>query len=278
MIIFCDTLEKFKEEIEKLKIVIDVEGIAKLSFPYLENSDKYTILSMPSYDVNSPQNILYLSKKIVVVYSKLAFNHYEKKLKSVPKGQYVESTIITFILLKMVLRSYVHKFEDLRTTMNALDLNPILDSIENSGRALRALTDRLEEMVNIMITFKEKELEEFSTELISSDYELFSSETRYLLERSRSHIYRIASLRTKSEILSNRQLNMTMKRLIAITTFLAIVSIVVSVPGTIGAIFGIPALSDAYFTGHTTLLTLVLIASTLLSIVLGYAYWKSLRL
>jgi Mg2+ and Co2+ transporter CorA len=77
---------------------------------------------------------------------------------------------------------------------------------------------------------------------------------------------------------SNKELNATMGRLTVIMTFLTIVSIVVSVPGTVGAIFGIPALSDAYFRPHTLLLVLVLIMTTLLSIVLGFAYWKSLNL
>ena len=77
---------------------------------------------------------------------------------------------------------------------------------------------------------------------------------------------------------SNRELNTTITRLTVIMTFLTIVSIVVNVPGTIGAIFGIPALSDAYFHNHTQSLILALIATTFLSIFLGYFYWKSLKL
>jgi len=61
-------------------------------------------------------------------------------------------------------------------------------------------------------------------------------------------------------------------------TFLTIVSIVVNVPGTIGAIFGIPALSDAYFNSHTSLLIITLIITTLLSVILGFIYWRYLNL
>jgi Mg2+ and Co2+ transporter CorA len=91
-------------------------------------------------------------------------------------------------------------------------------------------------------------------------------------------MYRIASLRTKAEMKSSSDLNSTMKRLTVIMTFLTIVSIVVSVPGTIGAILGIPALSNAYFENYTTTLVWVLIGLTLLSILLGYLYWKSLKM
>jgi hypothetical protein len=60
--------------------------------------------------------------------------------------------------------------------------------------------------------------------------------------------------------------------------FLSIIVIVVSVPGTIGAIFGIPALSNKYFEGNPALLLWSLILSTSFSIILGYIYWKSLKL
>ena len=77
---------------------------------------------------------------------------------------------------------------------------------------------------------------------------------------------------------SNRELNDTMKKLTVIMTFLTIVSIVVNVPGTIGAIFGIPALSNAYFDSHTPTLIITLVLTTILSILLGYMYWKYLKL
>ena len=99
-----------------------------------------------------------------------------------------------------------------------------------------------------------------------------------MLERCRSHVYRIASLRTKSEMLSNRELNVTMKRLTIIMAFLSIIGIVVSVPGTIGAIFGIPALSDAYFAPHPRTLVIVLIISTIIITIFGWIYWKRLKL
>ncbi|OGZ70765.1 MAG: hypothetical protein A2904_02570 [Candidatus Staskawiczbacteria bacterium RIFCSPLOWO2_01_FULL_33_9] len=69
-----------------------------------------------------------------------------------------------------------------------------------------------------------------------------------------------------------------MKKLTVIMTFLTIASIVVNVPGTVGAIFGIPALSNAYFESHTIMLIITLVITTVLSILLGYLYWKSLKL
>ena len=162
--------------------------------------------------------------------------------------------------------------------MNTLEFDPILDSIEDTGRHLRKLTDRMEALFQIIIELKEDDIKCFDLSLVNFEYELFSTEARYWLERCRSHNYRIASLRTKSEMKSNRELNDTMKKLTVIMTFLTIASIVVNVPGTVGAIFGIPALSNAYFESHTTLLIFTLILTTCFSILLGFLYWKSLHL
>ena len=278
MIKFFTSIQDFKKEASSIGEITNVDKILELDFPFLDKQQKYALLNIPIYQDGQQQNLVLLSKKLVLVYSDFTFKSYEKHFKDVLKKPYGESTVISFLILKQVLKNYSREFERIRAKMNILDLDPVLGEIENSGRELRRLTDRCEELVQMIIILKERDIKEFSTQLISFDYEILSAEARYWLERCRSHLYRIASLRTKSEMRSNRELNSTMHRLTIIITVLTITSIVVSVPGTIGAIFGIPALSDAYFKPHTSLLVLILIASTLLSVVLGYLYWKSLNL
>ena len=278
MIRFFDNFEKFKKEVLELGCRIEIDRIAELDFPFFESQDKFVIVYIPEYNVTRPKNFILMSKEYTFTYTNRELNNYGNNFKQIMKKPYGESTLITFLLLKSVLKNYSGEFEKVREEMNRLDLNPILEKIENAGRALRRLTDRIEELFQLMIVLKEREIKQFNTKLISFDYEILNAEARYWLERCRSHIYRIASLRTKSEMESNKELNETMKRLTVIITFLTIISIVVNVPGTIGAIFGIPALSDVYFRGHTVFLVLTLISATFLSIILGYLYWKSLKL
>jgi len=278
MIKFFTSIQDFKKEASSIGEIENIDKVLELDFPFLDKQQKYALLNIPIYQDGRQQNLVLLSKKLVLVYSDFTLKVYEKHFKDVLKKPYGESTVISFLILKQVLKNYSREFERIRAKMNLLDLDPVLGEIENSGRELRRLTDRCEELVQMIIILKERDIEEFNTSLISFDYEILSAEARYWLERCRSHMYRISSLRTKSEMRSNRELNSTMHRLTIIITFLTITSIVVSVPGTIGAIFGIPALSDAYFEPHTNLLVLILIASTLLSIALGYVYWKSLSL
>lgn len=277
MIEFFHDKEAFKQRVIGLKIGFDIDGVLKLDFPFFDKQKNFAVLSVPRYNGAEDHETVLFTKKKILMYSQLKFSN-NKDSKEISKKKFGESTMIIFLMLKNTLKNYALEFERIRDAMNQLDFDPVLDDIEKSGRELRKLTDRCEELVKLIMTLKERDIKEFDTSLISFDYELLNTESRYWLERCRSHIYRVASLRTKSEMRSNKELNNTMSRLTVIMTFLTITSIVVSVPGTIGAIFGIPALSDAYFKPHTTLLVLILIVSTLLSIVLGYVYWKSLGL
>ncbi|MEK6932487.1 MAG: CorA family divalent cation transporter [Nanoarchaeota archaeon] len=277
MIKFFNDLETFKKQISQLNLELNIDAVFNLDFAFFERHDKYTLISIPDYDVES-ENILLIHKNNCYIYTIKNFNNFQKRFKKILSKKFGESTVMILLLFKVILKNYSQEFLKIRSQMNALDLNPFLDKIEESGRSLRHLTDRIEELVNLIITLKETEVKEFDTSLITFDYDMLNAEARYWLERCRSHIYRVASLRTKSEMLSNRELNVTMKRLTVIMTFLSIIGIVVSVPGTIGAIFGIPALSDAYFKQHTLGLVFALIFATILTVILGYIYWRSLKL
>jgi len=274
MIVRCEDLQRLSEYIEKSKKIISLDKIIAIDYPFLDSDDSFTLLSVPSYH-EQKNNIIFVCEDTYILTPE-AIQNIESKPQV--KRKYGESTVSILLLLKAVIKNYSHEFEIIREKMNELDLNPFVNSIENNGRALRKLTDRLEALLHVILQLKEREIKTFDTKLISFDYEVLQTETRYWLERCRSHTYRISSLRTKSEMKANKELNDTMKKLTVITTFLSIVAIVVNVPGTIGAIFGIPALSDTYFKTHTNGLLITLILTTVLSILLGFIYWKSLKL
>jgi len=278
MIKFVKDIEELKKEISEINNSIDIGSLLNIDLPFFETQEDFTVISIHSYNKNFPNNLIFISKENVIIYALEENFKIEKKFLKILKKKYGESTVYIFLLLKLIMKNYSQEFFCIRSVMDNLDLDPVLDSIEEIGRDLRKLTDRIEGLIQVIIELKEEEITSFNVPLIDFDYDLLNAESRYWLERCRSHVYRIASLRTKSEMRSNRELNDTMKKLTVIMTFLTIVSIVVNVPGTIGAIFGIPALSDAYFNSHTNLLIITLIITTLLSVVLGYAYWRYLGL
>lgn len=278
MIHFFEKLEDLKKSLSSSKIQRDIDSLLKLELPFFDYQDKVSVLYFPLYRETEDKCLIVISKKNVFVYAPKGFNNHSKNYKTSSMKPNGESTLMTFLMLKHVLKNYSEQFQKIRDRMNELESDPVLDLVEDSGRALRRLTDKMESFVELIIVIKQRDIKQFDVDLVNFDYDVLSTEARYWLERCRSHIYRIASLRTKSEMKSNRELNDTMGRLTVIMTILTIVSIVVSVPGTIGAIFGIPALSDAYFSAHTPFLVIVLVVATLISILFGFIYWKSLGL
>lgn len=278
MVKFFNTLDELKKEISEINKELDIDQILRIDLPFIESQDDFTIMSIPTYGSEKFTNVIFVSGKETLAYTPINTKKVEKKFEDLMKKKNGESTVTMFMLLRTVLKNYSQEFLRLRDVLNTLEIDPVLDTIEETGRHLRRLTDTMEGLFQVVIELKEDELKCFDVSLVDFDYEVFSTENKYWLDRCRSHNYRISSLRTKSEMRSNRELNDTMKKMTVIMTFLTIISIVVNVPGTVGAIFGIPALSDAYFESHTTFLVTTLILTTLLSIVLGVIYWRSLKL
>ncbi len=254
--LFDDLL--LKKEIRSIEIENEIDSILELDLPFFRSEKNLTVLYLPLYTEINQKILMIANKKNIFFYPKQNNFNKDKNHKSLLKEKHGESTLVIFSSLKMALKNYSEH------------------RVEIAGRELRKLTDLMEGLLELIIVVKERNIDEFDISLISFDYDLLNTETRYWLERCRSHMYRIASLRTKCEMQANKQLNDTMSRLTVIMAFLTIVGIVVSVPGTVGAIFGIPALSDTYFRPNTTLLVFVLVGATMLSIALGYLYWKSL--
>ena len=278
MIKLAENLEELKKELTEINKEAEIDKILGIDLPFMESQSDFTVMNIPSYGGENQSNFVFISDNKVLLYTPFNGKKHDKKLEKLLTRKKGESTISIFVLLRSILKNYSHEFIRIRDVMNTLESDPMLDSIEKTGSQLRKLTDRIEGLFQIVIELKEEDIKCFNVSLIDFEYEIFTTETRYWLERCRSHIYRIASLRTKSEMRSNRELNDTMKKLTVIMTFLTIASIVVNVPGTVGAIFGIPALSNAYFESHTIMLIITLVITTVLSILLGYLYWKSLKL
>ena len=269
---------EFDKEIKQLGLKLNVEDLTFLDYNFLQIHENFTIINIRDY-TQDPNNIIILTNDWTIAYSK---NHAIldklKQFNSIIKKKYGESTAITFLLLDSVLSNYKLEFEDIRKRLVQLEQTLEIDKIEEEARVLRKLIDRLEDFGDILIKLGERKLEEFNNKLIDYDYSILAAESKYWLERCRSNMYRIASLRTKCDIKSNSDLNARITKLTVIMTFLTIVSIVIAIPATIGAIFGIPALSNAYFEGHNALLITTIIIFTLVSVVLGFIYWKSLKL
>lgn len=271
-------LEEFRNKAKDFGFEQNIDELLKLDLTFFEQYDKFVLINIKDYN-EEPNNLLLLSKENTLVFSSTRMNEKQLELyKNVLKKEYGESTSITLLILKQVLRNYALEFEKIRIEIHSVENKLNFNSVEKVGRKLRKLTDRFEDILDLMIKLGERNIKEFNTGLIKYDYDVLTAETRYRMERSRSYIYHVSSLRNKVDIQSTAELNKTITRLTVIMTFLTIFGIVVAVPGTIGAVFGIPALSDAYFAPHPRTLVIVLIISTIIITIFGWIYWKRLKL
>lgn len=272
------TIEEFKNKLKELGFEQDIDELLRLDLIFFEQYDKFVLINIKDYD-EEPNNFLLLSKENTVILTSTQLNGKQLTLyKNIIKKDYGESTALTLLVLKQILRNYALEFEKIRVEIQDVENKLNFNSVEKVGRKLRKLTDRFEEILDLIIKLGERHIKEFDINLVKYDYDVLTAEARYRMERSRSHIYHVSSLRSKVDIQSTAELNKTITRLTIIMTFLTILSIVVSVPGTIGAVFGIPALSDLYFKPHPNLLVYTLIISTIITIIFGWLYWKRLKL
>jgi len=268
----------FEKEVEELGLKVDLKELTSFDYNFIQIYDKFTLINLRDYS-KEQNKIILLSPKGAFIYGDIPITESQlKNFNSTLKKKQGESTVVTFLVLDFILLNYKAEFENIRRRIIQLEQSLEINKIEEEGNILRKLIDRLEDFGDIIIKIEERKIEEFNSNLIKYDYSILTTESKYWLDRCRSNMYRIASLRTKCDIKSNSELNSKITKLTVIITFLTIVTIVISIPGTIGAIFGIPALSNAYFEGHSNSLIFILITSILISILLGYIYWKNLNL
>ena len=166
--IFHD-IGEFKDEIKKEGVERDIDSVLKLELPFFEKQEKFVMIFLPTYELDSQKIMMMIFRKNVFIFSKNNFDNYEKKYRAPLKTKNGESTTMIFLGLKYALKNYSEQFQKIWDAMNELEVNPIIDKIEESGRILRRLTDRLENLVEMILVIKESEIKEFDAEMASDN-------------------------------------------------------------------------------------------------------------
>src|SRR3990172_2721710 len=166
MIEVFGTIDGLEGALASKKIERDVDSLLKLDLPFYDYEDRVSVSYFPMYPDNRERCLVFITKKDVLVYSSISLNNYERKYKTILKKPRSESTIITFLVLKAVLKNYSEQFQKIRDRINELEMQPVLDKIEDSGRALRRLTDKIESLVELIIVLKQREIKQFDVSLV----------------------------------------------------------------------------------------------------------------
>src|SRR3989344_1080789 len=142
MIKNIENIEELKEEISRLKKEVDINQILAIDTPFIDSHSDFAVINIPSYG-HQGHNLIFMADDKILMFSSGNGKEMNKK--------FGRSTISIFMLLRAVLKNYSHEFVRIREVMNTLEMDPVLDSIEDTGRILRKLTDRMEGLFQIII-------------------------------------------------------------------------------------------------------------------------------
>ncbi len=264
----------FAARAKKAGVEDNIQPLLTLPVMFLQRTSGYTLLTLKDYRFDA-NRIVFLSKGECLVYGEQpALPKELSKHKDVLKKPYGESTIVALLLMRKVLESYQTRFEEINKAIDETEETLDLYRAAEVWKKLRRTTDRMEDFVDLVIRLKDREILEVDTTLVSYDYDVLLSTAQHLLDRCKSHLIQLANLRNEFEVASTLTLSRNVEQLTKVTAFLAIVTLIISVPNTVATVFSIVPVGAS--TDLSTI-WIILLFSTLVALGAGYYYWKTYK-
>lgn len=272
--------DEFEKAAAKIRGVRSLRELLGIDLNFLESYDNFTIVNLkdafqdakPEGDLN---NILILSKKASLLFSARKFPKAELSFhRKLLRENYGESTVLCLISLKDVLANYSLFFERLRRNFSEAEKALDYEGLNRITRSMRKLEDKLSDFLRMLIELEDKKVRQVDTSLISYDYDILRAKARLLLDSTNLALGQINSEKREIELRSTNALNKNVEFLSKMMMVLTLVGVVVSVPGSLGAFFGIPAISD--ITPVPTILFWVWVP-TCIAALISYLYWRKLE-
>lgn len=255
---------------KKAGVDVDLNDLLRLDITFIEPYSDYVVMNVRDYG-SIPNNMLVLTEKKSFLYSDKKFtDRYLNMYKQALRKKHGKSTVLTFLALNEVLKSYSDEFSKIDKQIDRFGVNSSLDKIEETANDLRGFADRLEDFVNLLISLEDRKIDFIYTKLLAYDFDILLAKSRHLLDRSRNHLWELRDIREEMDVKVTRKLNKSIEKLTLIMAFLTVVSVAISIPNTIGTFYGIPSLSamvDSWFMLAT------LVVSIVVALWWGKHYW-----
>jgi len=209
--------EDFKKNARQLGLEVDLSELFSIEIAFLETYGQFVLVSIKDYAKESSgggggnlilgDNILVLSEKDSFLYSRnKAFGEEDYKLfKHTLQKQYGEPTVLTFLALREVLNSYLNAFNAMDQKIDDLERKYDAEDAEQTTVRLRRLTNKVEDLANLLIILEERKIKQVYTGLIAYDYDLLKSRAQHLLDRCRNHLGQLRDIQTEAETKQSRQ-------------------------------------------------------------------------
>jgi magnesium transporter len=223
----------FQDEARKMGVTDDLAKLLSLDLTFFENYPQYSIINLRDYG-EEPNNMLILSEAESILYSTKRFLDKDYAMfKHTLEKKHGESSVLAYLVLRDVLRNYSERFEKINSEIDEMEALLDADRIVDLGKALRKLTDKVEDFQDLMIKLADRQVTEVNTQYIEYDYDVLTAKSRHMLDRCRSHAGQVTGLRNEVELKAAKDLNKRiidltdiMKKLTAITVILLIPNII----------------------------------------------------
>ncbi len=271
MIRTFSNFSEFSTAAQELGLEMDLQALTTLDVLFFESSKNFLIVNIRDYGEN-PNNLLILGKDQSLLYSEKQFSSKDYKLFRLSmREEFGESTVIAFLTLREVLKRYAIKFEKLHGELDEVEKTLDVDQLDEIGKGFRRLQDKLEDFVDLLIALRERKVPQVNTRYVSYDYNVLSSKSQHILDRTKNQISRIGGLRNEIEVKETRKLNKRLEQLSEDVKKLTAITILFMIPTILAGHFG---MNVSLYLQHDPHAELIIIIGTLLIMGITAYYFK----
>ena len=273
--------DDFVSKAQEIGITSDLKALLTLDIIFYEEYEDFLVVSLVDFD-SQPNKILVISEKECLIYPEiinvkhqLYSGTHKGKGNSVPhkgKGNSRESTVTMFLSLKKILGSYTAYYEKLNRQVEHVGQSLDLDDIEEVDRKLKKFSDVVHSYESLLIEMEESTLKFVNVEVIGYDYDLLLAKATHLSELCRGLKGELSIVRDKTEVRFSKELNRNIVRLTQIMAYLTIITVVISIPNTVGSLYGMNV--PVGILADPVVVLIVLLITTVASIALSYYYMR----
>ncbi|MBI5035888.1 magnesium transporter CorA family protein [Candidatus Micrarchaeota archaeon] len=238
MIGIYSNFEEFLQEARAAGVEEDLRALFTLDVIFCEQYKDYTMVSIKDYS-DSPNNLLVLSYDKNLLYSEKQITQHDFRLfKYTLQKKFGESTALTLLVLKEVLRAFSNRFDKINAQIDSFKDIHDLPKIEDTTKELRSFNNRVEDLLGLLYTLEDRKVKEFRTEYVAHDYNLLLSKAKHLQDRCRNHLQELRDIRSEIELRNTYVLNKHMEELAQIMKKLTALTLLFMIPTLITSHFG----------------------------------------
>jgi len=236
--IFTD-LNEFSKSVQEGGFMIDFQSLTELTANFMDYSEQHMVVSIKDYEQDDPDKILFLSERQAFLYSKKPPpEDLLNSFSGVMTKPYGLSTILFFAVLDRIEANYKRKLNAIIDGMRELENNYSTRSYQDLTLELERLSDRVEDLLDMIIHVKERSIKLIQTKYIRFDYGVLTAEMNILLDRCRNRLNMLREIARDHQIQAAHDLNSRMEKLNEVVRRLTALTIIMMIPTVISSHFG----------------------------------------